>query len=120
MFESTPRVKVSAIASAVKAKRRHQSPGEFALTALQVMFLAITVLLFAAWLTPLNPHRPTIWGFGQDSDCVSLGRGGVYCTGNSAIDDRSKRPSGADDDCVSLGRGGLVCKESLGNAGHPS
>jgi hypothetical protein len=120
MFESTPRVKVSAIVSAVKAKRRHQSLSEFALTALQVMFIAITVLLFVAWLTPSSSHRSTIWGFGPESDCVSLGRGGAYCTGKSAIDDRSNRPLGSDEVCVSLGRGGLVCKEHLGNVGHSS
>ena len=118
MFESAPRVKISAIASAVKAKRRHQTPSEFALTALQVMFIAITVLLFVAWLTPSNSHRFTIWGFGPESNCVSVGRGGVDCTRNSAIDDRSNRPFGSDKDCVSLGRGGLVCKEHLGNVGH--
>ena len=119
MFENTPRVKISAIALAVKAKRRHQTPSEFALTALQVMFIAITVLLFVAWLTPSNSHRSTIWGFGPESNCVSLGRGGANCAGNSAIDDRSNRPVGADEDCVSLGRGGLLCKEHPGNAGRP-
>ena len=118
MFENTPRVKISAIALAVKAKRRHQTPSEFALTALRVMFIAITVLLFVAWLMPSNSHRSTIWGFGPESDCVSVGRGGVDCTRDSAIDDRSNRPFGSDEDCVSLGRGGLVCKEHLGNVGH--
>jgi len=118
MFENTPRVKISAIALAVKAKRRHQTPSEFALTALQVMFIAITVLLFVAWLTPSNSHRSTIWGFAPKSDCVGLGRGGAACTGNSAIDNRSNRPFGSDEDCVSLGRGGLVCREHLGNVGH--
>ena len=120
MFESTPRVKISAIASAVKAKQRHQTPSEFALTALQVMFIAITVLLFVAWLTPSNSHRSTIWGFGPESNCVSLGRGGADCTGNSAIDNRSNRPFGSREGCVSLGRGGLVCKEHLGDIGHSS
>ena len=120
MFESTPRVKIGAIALAVRAKQRHQSPSEFALTALQVMFIAITVLLFVAWLTPSNSHRFTIWGFGPESNCVSVGRGGVDCTGNSATDNRSNRPFGSDEDCVSLGRGGLVCKDHLGDVGHSS
>jgi hypothetical protein len=120
MFESAPRAKISAITSAVKVKRRHQSASEFALTALQVMFIAITVLLFVAWLTPSNSHRSTIWGFAPESDCVSLGRGGADCTGNSAIDNRSNRPFGSDEDCKSLGRGGLVCKEHLGDVGHSS
>ena len=120
MFESAPRAKISVITLAVKAKRRHQSASEFALTALQVMFIAITVLLFVAWLTPSNSHRFTIWGFGPESNCVSVGRGGVDCTRNSVIDDRSNRPVGADEDCVSLGRGGLVCKEHLGDVGHSS
>ena len=120
MFETTSRVKVSAIALAVKAKRRHQSSSEFALTALQVMFIAVTVLLFVAWLTPSNSHRSTIWGFAPESDCVSLGRGGADCTGNSAIDNRSNRPFGSDEDCKNLGRGGLVCKEHLGDVGHSS
>ena len=118
MFESAPRAKISAITSAVKVKRRHQSASEFALTALQVMFIAITVLLFVAWLTPSNSHRFTIWGSAPESNCVSLGKGGAYCAGNSAIDDRSNRPVGADEDCVSLGRGGLLCKEHPGNAGR--
>jgi len=52
MFENTPRVKISAIALAVKAKRCDQTPSEFELTALRVMFIAIIVLLFVAWLTP--------------------------------------------------------------------
>ena len=120
MFESAPRGKISAIAPAVNAKRRHQSPGEFALTALQFVFLAIIVILFVAWLTPSNSHRSTIWGFGPESDCVSLGRGAAECTGNSAIDDRSNKPFGSAEDCVSLGRGGLLCKEHLGDVGHSS
>ena len=120
MFENTPRVKISAIALAVKAKRRHQTPSEFALTALQVMFIAITVLLFVAWLTPSNSHRSTIWGFGPRSDCIKLGRGSADCTSNSAIDDRLDRPLGSDEDCVSLGRGGFVCKERPTDASHPS
>jgi hypothetical protein len=120
MFESTPRVEISAIASAVKAKQRHQTPSEFALTALQVMFVAITVLLFVAWLTPSNSQRSTIWGFAPESNCVSVGRGGVDCTRNSAIDNRSNKPFGSDEDCKSLGRGGLVCKEHLGDVGHSS
>ena len=120
MFENTPRVKISAIALAVKAKRCDQTPSEFALTALRVMFIAIIVLLFVAWLMPSNSHRSTIWGFGPESSCVSVGRGGVDCTRNSAIDDRSNRPFGSDKDCVSLGRGGLVCKEHLGDVGLSS
>jgi hypothetical protein len=120
MFENTPRVKISAVALAVKAKRCDQTPSEFALTALRVMFIAIIVLLFVAWLMPSNSHRSTIWGFGPESSCVSVGRGGVDCTRNSAIDDRSNRPFGSDKDCVSLGRGGLVCKEHLGDVGHSS
>jgi len=120
MFASAPRIKVSAIASAFKANRRHQSPGEFALTALQVVVLAVTVLLFVAWLTPSNSRRATIWGSAPESNCVSSGKGGAYCAGNSAIDDRSRRSIDSDEDCVSLGRGGLLCKERLGNADRPS
>jgi hypothetical protein len=120
MFESAARAKISAITLAVKAKRRHQSASEFALTALQVMFIAITVVLFVAWLTPSNSRRSTIWGVGPESDCVSLGRGGADCIRNSAIDNRSNRSFGSDRDCVSLGRGGLVCKGHLGDVGHSS
>ena len=120
MFENAPRVKISAIASVVKTKRRHQSVSEFAVTALQFMFIAITVLLFVTWLTPSNSHRSTIWGFGPKSECINLGRGGADCTGNSAIDDRLDRPLGSDEDCVSLGRGGFVCKERPTDASHPS
>jgi hypothetical protein len=120
MFETTPRARVSAIASAVKVNRRHQSPSEFALTALQVMFIAIAVLFFVAWLTPSNTHRFTIWGSAPESNCVSMGKGGVYCAGGSAIDDPSSRPVDSDEDCVSLGRGGLVCKQRPGDAGHSS
>jgi hypothetical protein len=120
MFESAPRVKISAIASAVKAKRRHQSPGEFALTALQVMLLAIAVVSFVAWSTPSKWRRSDILGAGPQSDCASFGRAGARCLGTSAIDDRSNRSVGSDEDCVSLGRGGLLCKARLGNAAGPS
>ena len=82
----------------------------------QVMFIAITVLLFVTWLTPSNSHRSTIWGATPESNCVSIGKGGTYCPGNSAVDDRSNRPLGSDEVCVSLGRRGLLCKSILGTS----
>jgi len=120
MFESASHARVGAFARAVEAKRRHRSPSELALVALQAMFIAITVASFAAWSAPSRSHRSDISGFGPESDCASFGRGGVYCSGTSAIDDRSNRSSGSDEDCISLGRGGLLCKERLGNADGPT
>lgn len=119
MFESGPRGKVSAMASAVETKRRRRSPSEVALLALQVMFVAIAVASCVAWLTPSNSRRSAISGVDGQSDCVGLGRGGAFCAGNSAINDRSNGPLGAAADCVSLGRGGLLCNERPADAGHP-
>ncbi len=84
------------------------------------MFIAIAVASFVAWLTPSNARRSAVSGVGAQSDCVSLGGGGAYCAGDSAIDDRSNGSLGAAEDCVSLGRGGLLCNERRGDAGHPS
>ena len=120
MFKNAPRAKVGAIASAVETNRRRRSPSEAALLALQVMFVAIAVVSFVAWLTPSNARRSANSGIGAVSDCVSFGRCGAYCAGDSAIDDRSNRPPGSEEDCVSLGRGGLFCKERLGAVGQPS
>ena len=120
MFENALRAIVSALASAPKTKRRRRSPNEVALIALQALFIAITVASFVAWLTPSNARRSAISGFGPQSDCISFGRGGTDCTGNSAIDERSNGRLGSDEACVSLGRGGLVCNEPLGNPGHSS
>ena len=119
MFENAPRAKVSAMASAVETVRRRHAPSQVALLALQAMFVAIIVAFLVAWLTPSNLRRSAISGVGAEFNCVSFGRGGAYCAGNSASDERSNRPYGAAEDCVSLGRGGLFCNERPGDAGHP-
>jgi hypothetical protein len=119
MFENASRAKVSAMASTAEMARRRHTPNEVALLALQAMFLAIIVASLVAWLTPSNSRRSAVSGVGADSNCVSFGRGGAYCAGDSASDERSNRPSGAAEDCVSLGRGGLICNQRPGDAGDP-
>jgi len=117
MFEKAPRAKVSVMASTVETLRRRHTPSEVALLALQAMFVAIIVASLIAWLTPSNLRRSAV---GAGSDCVSFGRGGAYCAGNSASAERSNAPYGAAEDCVSLGRGGVLCSQRPGDARHPS
>jgi hypothetical protein len=111
MIENTLGARVGARASARGANFRPPLLKDVAHILLAICALGSAALLFFGWLMDSNPPRPTISGSGAGLDCISLGRGGVYCAKHLAADSRSNASSGPQNDCASLGKGGRICTE---------
>ena len=111
MFENTLGARVGARASARRANFHLPILRDVAQILLAIFTLGAAAVLFFGWLMFSNPPRPAISGFGAESDCTSLGRGGAYCTKHPTANGRSNVGSGPEEDCASLGKGGRVCIE---------
>jgi hypothetical protein len=109
VFEKTLGARVGARASASGANFRLLTLKDVAHMLLAIFVLGATATLFFGWLMILNSPRLAGSGFGADADCVSLGRGGVYCAKDPTVDRRSNAGSGLEEDCATLGKGGRVC-----------
>ena len=111
MFEKTLGARVGARASALRMDFRLPANREMAHIVLAVLSLCAAVILFFAWLTLSDSRHLGISGSGPESDCASLGRGGVYCTGHPTSGGQSNAGFGHEGDCANLGKGGRVCAE---------
>jgi hypothetical protein len=111
VFENNLGARVGARASARRANFLLPSLRDLGHILLAIFALGAAAVLFFGWLMVSNPPRPAMWGFGAESDCTSLGRGGAYCTKHSTANGQSNAGSGQDDNCASFGKGGRVCAE---------
>jgi hypothetical protein len=111
VLENSLGARVGARASAREANFDLPSPRDVVHIMLAIVALGVAAVLFFGWLMVSNPHRSAMLGSRVDSDCTSLGRGGVYCAKHSMADGPTNVGPGPEDQCASLGKGGRICAE---------
>jgi hypothetical protein len=111
VLENSLGARVGARASARGANFDLPSPRDVVHIMLAIVALGAAVVLFFGWLMVSNPSRPAMLGSRIESDCTSLGRGGVYCAKHSMADGPANLGSSPEDQCASLGKGGRICAE---------
>jgi hypothetical protein len=117
VFEKTLGARVGARASVRGKGGRSREVTDCPGGLLPIIGLGVVVMLFA-WLMQYTSLHQEVWGFGPQSDCASLGKGGVDCNRRRTSDRQSNADTSADDDCTSVGRGARVCTERLLDRGH--